>query len=315
MTDKKEDRFPESITTGIFASAKKGTPEYKVAIHEKRIADGEFEWSAGLGGHGAEPYYFFKPRYSKYMPGRTTESGILPFMDEEKRSFELALQGSLGEGMKTFAKNHGLSGICEKHTRTAGGVLVEDLIGPQERIHVIVNDNIEGLWELASDFENPQADRRAKNDWKLMPVWEKGMRFRIRPNTMGIDIVKERYETLAKSLEETGDTDRAKHFRSLMEDESHLLGQAGWLIKASRVSGSETNADHLPEGFLLHLRPVPVVTLQDAIDSIAGAEAWNLREVLEYLVDGKKVMPAHRIADLLECSISGMGYFEPMEED
>jgi len=51
MTDKKEDRFPESIKTGIFASAKKGTPEYKVAIHDKRIDDGEFEWSDGPGGH------------------------------------------------------------------------------------------------------------------------------------------------------------------------------------------------------------------------------------------------------------------------
>lgn len=294
----KEDRWPKGDRNGFFTGAEKGTPKYRMEMARKRVEAKEFK-ERNSAGSELGPIYRFKPRYSNYNPYATgSESNIEPAMKEEKETFVAALAGDLGPEMKAHANKYGLRGIAEIVEITPAGLIVRDLmdlLNAPEELFVRPKCDVSGLWELKSDWENPNADRRTKGEWRLEPIWAKGTRFVIRRNQDAMDIITEALHDALDALnepdaKESADEwfERGDKIRAKLANKSWLLHEAGFEIRKAGEHGF-VPMHKMPHGFDRDLKSVPILNAKDAFD-LVNFEAHNLREILEYLVDAESKM-------------------------
>ena len=107
----------------------------------------------------------------------------------------------------------------------------------------------------------------------------------------------------ADEWSEQGDRIRAK-----LADKDSLLHKAGYEIRKAGCGGF-VPMHKLPEHFDRDLKSVPILNAKDAFD-LVKFEGYNLREILEYIVDATSKMAPWQLANLLEQSTEGLGYFE-----
>ncbi len=320
MSEKK-DRWPDFWRASTFQGDKKGTPKYRVEMAKKRIEDGEFKEQYGPGPSG-ESIYRFKPRYSNYNPHALSnrvelEKGI----EEETRIFSAALSGELGTEMRDLANKYGLRGIAEVVERSPAGLIVRDMLDPldaPEELFVRPGYDCSGLWETQSDWENPNADRRAKGDWRLEPFWPKGTRFVLRRNQHSIDmkisLLEDAIEALNEPSSKVSEKDRdeqVKKIKAKIEDRESILHESGYEVRKAGSRNAFVPMGKMPKGFDRDLRASNITDANAAFDLI-DFDPSHLRDVLAYLVDGVGSMLPWRLANLLEQAREGLGYFEPI---
>jgi len=319
MTDNNK-RWPETIPFGMF-SKKKGTHDYKKAMAKKRIEDGEFKELKGPGGWDGGSAYHFKPRYSSYRPFETEDSSRCDSaVSAEKTARGRMLDGLLGQEAKERALREGLGGIFERIDLHPDGLTVVDLLNRDEPpfLRPVPGRDMSGLWELTDDFENEDADRRTKNDWRLEPIWKKGTRFVLARNEMGYRIIADQKKTIISVLEEEEDDKHLEKIEALkaeLEDEDTIWADAGYVIhKCDAQHQWEKPLSNIAQckRFKSLLKPVPIMKTQDAFD-YARTQEYHIRDVLEYLVkDGK--LQAWQLANLLHQASEGLGYFEEVTD-
>lgn len=245
--------------------------------------------------------YQLKPRYSNYNAVALTDKAqVRKFIDAEVAGHGRALELDEGNSLRKVAETLGLRGVAENIITTAAGFLVKDLVDEDHTyLRPAYNSDLSGLWELSKDFENPEADRRKKDDWRFAPIWRKGDRFILRRNETGIEEIAEMMREAGKDV-----------------DMEALRMNAGYLITNARSkfrTTREMRLDRLPEEFARALRPVRIMDHQDALD-LVNPEGWIIKEVMLHLAEYKGV-PPWKLATLLEQSYHGEGPFERKEDD
>lgn len=268
------------------------------ARDKKANARAKERWGPGRTGR---PHYRLKPRFSGYQSvNLESEEDAQKFIAEEKAMYKRACDEKLGPGMSEVGRLLGLRGVCEKITLCAHGWLVEDLIETEVRyMQPAFGTELCGLWELIRDFENPDADRRVKDNWLSLPIWKKGMRFVLRRNDIALDGLISMAKEAGANL-----------------DEQHMIEQAGYLVRSARGRWRhhEGRLDRFPHEFGMCLRPVPIKSAREAID-LVGPDDYSLKEVLIHLVDDQHYTTPWKFATLLEQSYHGEGPFEQDNPD
>lgn len=257
-------------------------------------------------GHHYPTAYQLKPRYSDLKAQYTEwEESVSKCIEEESRMYELALSGERGPALKQIAEKMGKACIVEKCTRSAAGVTVKDMMDesiPTFTLPYNIDVDLSGLWELTCAIENPDADRRIKNDWRVEPIWKEGTRFVLERNDSG-------YEDFLEILQDAG-ADVSQ------EKKDKLRRSAGYLVRRADLRWRHHNKklDELPDGFDLSLKNVTITSMAAVYDLVSPDELC-VREVLAYLVDKRFATQPHRVATLLEQHQHGEGPFRVEDED
>lgn len=228
-------------------------------------------------------------------------------MESERRGHVQALEGELGEDMGFIAKEKGLTGLVTEVQQTAAGWIYTDMDSRESWLRLTPDEDLSGLWELRRDVANDDNDGRVKNDWRKQNLWGEGTRFLLNYNLMSLDM---RIHNLG---EERGVSDLEE--KDLTPDEVvDLRKKSGYLISIVGDSYNEARLDKMSDFFIQSLKPVPIDTAQAAIE-VSRVGDYQIRKVLEYLVDVKGKFTPWHLATLLEQSDYHEGPFAKKEDD